>query len=573
MATARPDRHAQRYDRQLRLWNTSGQAALEHARVLVVGASALAGQILKNLVLPGLGAFTVLDDARVAERDIGTNFFLDAAASVGRPYAEELARLVAELNPDVAHAAHVEVRAPRRAPLTQAPAALLARDPAFFTQFSLIVCVRQPRAVQERIAELAWAHTPAIPVLCAHSSGFQGLLQVCVRELGRTCGTDPVIETHPDSLVDLRLTRPFAELSAFAASFDLAAHDSLQRSHIPYVVLLVRALDDWRAAHGALPSSASRAEFLAFLRARRPEGDSENYDEALAALAQHVWRPLQSPAVPPNVAGVLDDVQAREVSSKVRRRALTQTPPFWLLVAALRAFVAEEHVLPLSGALPDMKATSETYVALQRVYVDKARRDLATFEACLDAVLARAGVARPDAGLDEAQVRTFVKHAAHLRLVRGRRLVHQRTDPDVGAMGTSPRSRSARVRRPGEPRHRAVPRRVPRRGRVLRRARALPDAARRRARARGARGRLRARRPPRAGRRGARQAARRVRRAVRRTDSRRIRGAQLDLASTAAFLGGIVAQEAIKILTVQYLPLDNTCVYDGVAQAIGSIRL
>ncbi|WFD02541.1 hypothetical protein MOBT1_001225 [Malassezia obtusa] len=558
MATARPDRHAQRYDRQLRLWNTSGQAALEHARVLVVGASALAGQILKNLVLPGLGAFTVLDDARVAERDIGTNFFLDAAASVGRPYAEELARLVAELNPDVAHAAHVEVRAPRRAPLTQAPAALLARDPAFFTQFSLIVCVRQPRAVQERIAELAWAHTPAIPVLCAHSSGFQGLLQVCVRELGRTCGTDPVIETHPDSLVDLRLTRPFAELSAFAASFDLAAHDSLQRSHIPYVVLLVRALDDWRAAHGALPSSASRAEFLAFLRARRPEGDSENYDEALAALAQHVWRPLQSPAVPPNVAGVLDDVQAREVSSKVRRRALTQTPPFWLLVAALRAFVAEEHVLPLSGALPDMKATSETYVALQRVYVDKARRDLATFEACLDAVLARAGVARPDAGLDEAQVRTFVKHAAHLRLVRGRRLVHQRTDPDVGAMAlafadpVNPVTVQYLVAFLAADAFFAEHARYPTQPADERALVALADAYARDvhlALGDAERGKLHA------------------------ACAELIRGAQLDLASTAAFLGGIVAQEAIKILTVQYLPLDNTCVYDGVAQAIGSIRL
>lgn len=56
-------------------------------------------------------------------------------------------------------------------------------------------------------------------------------------------------------------------------------------------------------------------------------------------------------------------------------------------------------------------------------------------------------------------------------------------------------------------------------------------------------------------------------------DSHRVRGAQTDLASTAAFLAGIVAQETIKVLTVQYIPLDNTCVYDGVSQAIGSIRL
>ncbi|WFD46146.1 hypothetical protein GLX27_000775 [Malassezia furfur] len=408
MATARPDRHTQRYDRQLRLWNTSGQAALEHARILVVGASALSGQILKNLVLPGLGGFTVLDDALVTARDIGTNFFLQAGESEGKPYATELARLVAELNPSVAHAGHVE-----------SPSALLARDPGFFTQFSLIVCVRQPRDVQERVADLGWHHTPPIPVFCAQTSGFQGVFHVSVRELG-------IIETHPDSLVDLRLTRPFPELAAFAAKFDLDTADSLQRSHIPYVVLLLRALHDWKEEHGALPTTASRADFLAFLRARRPEGDSENFDEAHAALAQHVWRPLQSPAVPPNIAGMLDDVHAKEVSEK--------TPPFWLLVAALRAYVAQEHTLPLSGALPDMKATSETYVALQHLYVAKARRDFDAFLSCLDDVLDKAHLSRDAAGLGDDQVRTFVKHAAHLRLVRGRRLAQQRTDPDVGAM-------------------------------------------------------------------------------------------------------------------------------------------
>ena len=190
-------------------------------------------------------------------------------------------------------------------------------------------------------------------------------------------------------------------------------------------------------------------------------------------MAQHVWRPLQSPAVPPNIAGMLDDVHAKEVSEKVRR-GLTQTPPFWLLVAALRAYVAQEHTLPLSGALPDMKATSETYVALQHLYVAKARRDFDAFLSCLDDVLDKAHLSRDAAGLGDDQVRTFVKHAAHLRLVRGRRLAQQRTDPDVGAMGTLPNSRSDGVCRPRESGHGAVPNRVLCGGRVLRRARAVP---------------------------------------------------------------------------------------------------
>ena len=33
--------------------------------------------------------------------------------------------------------------------------------------------------------------------------------------------------------------------------------------------------------------------------------------------------------------------------------------------------------------------------------------------------------------------------------------------------------------------------------------------------------------------------------------------------SVAALIGGIGAQEAIKLITSQYIPLDNTFVYDG----------
>ena len=91
--TSRPDRHTQRYDRQLRLWNKSGQSSLEAAHVRVVGASALSSHILKNLVLPGLGSFTVCDDARVSPDDVASNFFLETD-SVAASYADELVRLV-----------------------------------------------------------------------------------------------------------------------------------------------------------------------------------------------------------------------------------------------------------------------------------------------------------------------------------------------------------------------------------------------------------------------------------------------------------------------------------------------
>lgn len=142
----RPSSKQQRYDRQLRLWASSGQSALENAHVLVVNGNATATSTLKNLVLPGqrcfdprsrglrrwedpsvhrpppgsptltsrsctntgVGRFTVLDSVAVDESDLGANFFIDPS-SVGKPRAEEVVKFLLELNGDVQGEALVHV--------------------------------------------------------------------------------------------------------------------------------------------------------------------------------------------------------------------------------------------------------------------------------------------------------------------------------------------------------------------------------------------------------------------------------------------------------------------------------
>ena len=44
-----------------------------------------------------------------------------------------------------------------------------------------------------------------------------------------------------------------------------------------------------------------------------------------------------------------------------------------------------------------------------------------------------------------------------------------------------------------------------------------------------------------------------------------------DLPTTAAFLGGLVAQEAIKMITKQYVPINGYCVVDLVDTWTGVI--
>ena len=97
-----PSAKEKKYDRQLRLWAASGQQALEDAHVLLLnGGSGVVGvETLKNLVLPNVGRFTIVDEHVVGDEDLGSNFFLEAS-SLGKSRAEESCRLLRELNPEV----------------------------------------------------------------------------------------------------------------------------------------------------------------------------------------------------------------------------------------------------------------------------------------------------------------------------------------------------------------------------------------------------------------------------------------------------------------------------------------
>ena len=110
-----PTAKEKKYDRQLRLWAAAGQQALEEAHVLLLngGAGAVGIETLKNLVLPGVGNFTIVDECTVQEEDLGVNFFLEES-SLGRSRAEECCKYLQELNPEVKGYAIQKVRFPAK---------------------------------------------------------------------------------------------------------------------------------------------------------------------------------------------------------------------------------------------------------------------------------------------------------------------------------------------------------------------------------------------------------------------------------------------------------------------------
>ena len=89
-----------KYDRQVRLWGANGQKALAMAHILVLGTSSAVSETLKNLVLPGIGKFTTIDNAKVTQRDLGHDFFV-SEEDIGQDKCEVVCKMMVEMNPDV----------------------------------------------------------------------------------------------------------------------------------------------------------------------------------------------------------------------------------------------------------------------------------------------------------------------------------------------------------------------------------------------------------------------------------------------------------------------------------------
>ena len=73
---------------------------LSNSSVLLLNATGAGTETLKNLILPAVGHFTVVDHENVTERDCGNNFFV-TFESIGQPRAQVTSDLLKELNPDV----------------------------------------------------------------------------------------------------------------------------------------------------------------------------------------------------------------------------------------------------------------------------------------------------------------------------------------------------------------------------------------------------------------------------------------------------------------------------------------
>ncbi|KAG2716997.1 hypothetical protein I3760_03G153800 [Carya illinoinensis] len=387
-----------KYDRQLRIWGEQGQAALEKASICLLNCGPTGSETLKNLVLGGVGSITVIDGSKVDVGDLGNNFMVDES-SVGQSKAKCVCAFLQELN-DAVKAKFIE----------EYPESLIETNPSFFSQFTLVIATQLGEGSMLKLDRIC--REANVMLIFARSYGLTGFVRISVKE-------HTIVESKPDHFLDdLRLNNPWPELRRFAESIDLDVQDTVAHKHTPYVVILVKMADKWAKSHGgSLPSTREeKKEFKDLLKASMVAVDEDNYREAIEASFK-VFAPR----------GISSELQ--QILNDNRAEVDSNSSDFWVMVAALKEFIANEGSgeAPLEGSIPDMTSSTELYVNLQNIFQAKAEADCLVIEQRVRYILKKIG--KDPNSISKTTLKSFCRNARKLRVCRYRSVEEEFNSP------------------------------------------------------------------------------------------------------------------------------------------------
>jgi len=438
-----------KYDRQLRLWGASGQKALYESIVVLVNATAAGTETLKNLVLPGVGSFHIVCDQLVSPSTSSSspshaafsNFFVCPAevstnnGGHAKSRAEVATVYLSELNSEVVG----RYTAVQSLSETDFPS-LLSRIYQEHTQTTddmndsdangtisqtrrmFVIAADLPPTILLKLSSACWNCgsnvASSIPLVVVRSYGLIGTVRTQVRY-------HPIIESKPDhSVPDLRIINTqrkdegssclFPTLRKFADQIHLEKLDSQAHGHVPYVVLLVQALDQWMAKHSAgLPKTMQEKEsFRHIIQALSHDVSKElNFQEAL----ENSYLAYVEPTLPFEVQALVENV----VQSWNSSRSLNTS--FDILLLALHRFMLQSsHQPPIHGSIPDMTSNTQQYIELQQIYKTKADEDRMLMKSLVEEILRESQ--STSLVVSEEQLSLFCKNVNNLRLVHTRSL-------------------------------------------------------------------------------------------------------------------------------------------------------
>eukprot|EP00536_Pseudo-nitzschia_multiseries_P014403 jgi/Psemu1/214567/e_gw1.697.15.1 len=396
-----------KYDRQLRLWGAQGQRALGDTRVVSVGTSAAGTETLKNLVLPGVGAFTVMDfvddekadadaDAEAPDPEHSGNG--NGSTNANAVFEEESMRTTEETittpdaNPDANAMDSGEVDTDAAtATATEANQQLTPKKRL------LVVAADVVPPILEALADACWKS--GHPLLVVTSYGLIGSVRLQLPKNGVV-----LLQPKPtNSPPDLRLVTSFPAFREFvdsvvggsgsgsgsgdASGEKLDRMDNQQHGHVPYPVFLAKAMDTYHnsKSESQQQSTIGNGNGNGNGNGKRilPKTFTEKQDfvnNYVKPMARDLDTQLNFQEAVSNAYLAYTERDLDWMNPELHPLTTNLSPNSKLgqLKRALETFLREhpDQRPPLNGSVPDMTASTDLYVRLQQLYRTQAEEDL-----------------------------------------------------------------------------------------------------------------------------------------------------------------------------------------------------
>lgn len=199
-------------------------------------------------------------------------------------------------------------------------------------------------------------------------------------------------------------------------SFDLKELDDFKHRHVPYFVLLIKFLQQWKDQHeGKAPQTfAEKQQFGEFIKSKsRNWVEEENFQEAVKFAHKAYSDPAR---VPDNLDRIFESKFVKEVNNT--------SEDFWILSEALRRFIEKNRILPVRSSIPDVTADTDNYLKLKKIFEKKAEHDREEFHTFIKELLAGS-----NRSISEEDIKTFVENIFNLNFIEYRTISQEFDTP------------------------------------------------------------------------------------------------------------------------------------------------
>ena len=349
-----------KYDRQTRLWG-EGQILICSAKILCLNSDCCTCEILKNLILSGVGEVTIVDDSKISSEDLKNNFFVDAE-DVGKLRGEIVLKNLLELNPDV-----------KGNFINKNAKDYLNDENNDFKSFTLLIGTNLLSEENNKLYSLAKKLN--LRLVIVKNNGLMNYIRLYENYHGNMS-----LRLTENPVKDYRLSCPWKELIDFANSFDLEKMDVIDHKNVPYFVILIKALEIYRKNKNnpkANPKTMDeKKEFKAivesFMLKTGAVGENENIEEALPNLyfCNEDANNLKTYKME-EIFDVIDKTSTKELFNKSNNYMKL----FFLYFISMKKFFEKNKTYPLCGSIPDMISNTANFIGLKRIYNTKAKND------------------------------------------------------------------------------------------------------------------------------------------------------------------------------------------------------